>query len=86
MTEHPTTTAGLTPDVEDLLVRELRVKPEALAADATLEEAGLDSLSLVELSVMLSELLDSKVSEDEIHDARTVGGLAVLVENKRRGR
>ncbi|MEU4863709.1 phosphopantetheine-binding protein [Kitasatospora aureofaciens] len=86
MTEHPTTTAGLDPDVEDLLVRELRVKPEALAADATLEEAGLDSLSLVELSVLLSELLGSKVSEDEIHDARTVGGLAVLVENKRRGR
>ncbi|WP_231873358.1 MULTISPECIES: acyl carrier protein [Kitasatospora] len=84
MTDHPA--VGLTPDIEDLLVRELRVKPDALVADAALEDAGLDSLSLVELSVMLSEHLGVKVGEDEIHAARTIGGLAMLVETKRQAR
>ncbi len=85
MAHHPAT-AVLTSDVRDLLVRELRVNPGTLTADTTLEEAGLDSLALVELSVMLTELIGVKVDEDEIHDARTIGGLAALVATKRQGR
>lgn len=74
------------PDLEDLLVRELRVNPDKLAADATLEAIGLDSLSVIELAVMLSENLGTKVTEDEITAARTLAGLVQLVAAKRQGR
>ncbi|MFD9690782.1 acyl carrier protein [Kitasatospora sp. NPDC059088] len=65
---------------------ELRVNPDALAADATLAAIGLDSLSVIELVVMLSENLGTKVTEDEITDARTLVGLVQLVASKRQGR
>ncbi|MGW1174812.1 acyl carrier protein [Kitasatospora sp. NPDC002543] len=85
MNDH-TAAPVIDPDLEDLLVRELRVNPDKLAADATLEAIGLDSLSVIELAVMLSENLGTKVTEDEITAARTLAGLVQLVAAKRQGR
>ncbi|MFJ2865322.1 acyl carrier protein [Kitasatospora sp. NPDC087314] len=66
-----------------MLVRELRVNPGAMDPGATLEALGLDSLSVVELSVMLSEHLGVRVTEDQIHDVRTLAGLSRFVLSHR---
>lgn len=71
------------PGLKDMLVRELRVDPGAMDPGATLEALGLDSLSVVELSVMLSEHLGVRVTEDQIHDVRTLAGLSRFVLSHR---
>lgn len=70
----------------EILVTHLKLDPQALRPEARLEEAGLDSLALVELSMLLSERSGVEIGEDELSSATTVGALDRLVEERLTGR
>lgn len=65
--------------LKDILVDELNLNPSALLPESRLEDAGLDSLTLVELSVQLQETAGVAIGEDELASASTVGALDRLV-------
>ncbi|CCH32764.1 acyl carrier protein [Actinosynnema sp. NPDC047251] len=64
--------------VDDLDLDEAAVRPEH-----SLEDAGLDSLSIVELSVSLSSQLGVEISEEDLVSAATVGDIDRMVAERR---
>lgn len=56
------------------LLTELKVDPHGIRPDALLEEAGLDSLTLAELSMLLDER-GVKIGQDELAAAATLQDL-----------
>jgi acyl carrier protein len=70
------------PKVIDLLVTDLELKPEAVREDATLAEAGLDSLSLVELSTTLQQRWGVQIGEDQLATATTVAELDHMLTDR----
>lgn len=63
--------------VEDLQLTEADVRP-----DADREGAGLDSLALVELSMILSKKFAIEISDDEMLEVETVADIARLMEER----
>ncbi|WP_223243040.1 acyl carrier protein [Streptomyces sp. CBMA123] len=63
------------PRLHDLLVGELRIEPDTLDPASTLEEIGLDSLAVVELSVLLTEEFGTPITEDLVTGLRTLDNL-----------
>nr|WSW64796.1 acyl carrier protein [Streptomyces sp. NBC_00995]WSW71157.1 acyl carrier protein [Streptomyces sp. NBC_00995] len=61
--------------VDVLLLDSDRVRPEA-----TLEQAGVDSLTVVELSLVLSQHHGIDISDDELIELETVADIAALME------
>jgi acyl carrier protein len=55
----------------------------ALVPDATREEAGLDSLAVAELGLVLRREHGIDVTDEEIHDAFTLSEVAALVDGRR---
>ncbi|WP_455351334.1 acyl carrier protein [Streptomyces sp. SYSU K217416] len=73
----------MTSDLESILRKELKVPADQLSPDATLDDAGFDSLAIVELSVLLADRLGIVISDAEIKGAATLGQLDLLIEQKR---
>ncbi len=68
-------------DLETILSHDFKLPPELLAdPDNTLEDAGVDSLAVVELSVLLGERFGIEVSESDIKSAATLGQLDQLIQ------
>lgn len=65
--------------LKNILIRDLHLTEEDIRPEASREEAGLDSLAMVELSMMLSKRLGIEISDDELLDAATVADLAHLI-------
>lgn len=63
--------------VEDLQLRDADVRPEVGR-----EGAGLDSLAVVELSMILSKRLRIEISDDELMRVATVADIARLMEER----
>jgi acyl carrier protein len=63
--------------VEDLQLRDADVRPEAGR-----EGAGLDSLAIVELSMILSKRFSIEISDDELMRVSTVADIARLMEER----
>ena len=76
----------MNPDLQQLLVDDLNLAPETLHPDSRLDDAGLDSLGIVELSVTLSEKWGVEIGENELAAAATLAGLDRLVDERRSGR
>lgn len=53
-----------------------------IVPDATLAEAGVDSMAVTVLSMVLEERLGLVISEDELVTAPTVSALAELVSDR----
>lgn len=70
-------------ELHDLLVTELRLTPDAVRDEARIEDAGLDSLTLVELSQLLGEKWDVQVGEDALAANATLGELDRMVADRR---
>jgi acyl carrier protein len=70
----------------DILVRILtgrfRVQPELLSPDATLAALGLDSLFVVELSLVLERDPGVKIGLDELAEATTLADIARVIQDK----
>lgn len=66
-------------DIRELLVEKFDVKRELVTADATLQDLGLDSLSIAELVFDLAEKYDIDIPDDNA-TFNTVGEAAALVD------
>ncbi|WP_105970688.1 acyl carrier protein [Streptomyces geranii] len=66
--------------LKEILVNKLKVTPEQITLEATLEDIELDSLAVVELSLVLETELGVSVSDDELLEAETVGDMVKLIE------
>lgn len=71
-------------DLESILLNDLKLPADRLSPDANLDDAGLDSLAVVELSVLLGDRLGINIREAEIEGASTLKKLDLLVDQKRK--
>lgn len=67
---------------KDLLVNKLKVSPDLITPEATREDIELDSLAVVELSIMLEAEFGIKITDDELLEADTVGDMVALMEER----
>jgi acyl carrier protein len=75
--------------VEDILLEELGVNREQLTPEARLvEDLGADSLTVVEITMMLEDGLEISIPDEKSENVRTVGELfemlAELLKEKSR--
>ncbi|MEU0060044.1 acyl carrier protein [Streptomyces sp. NPDC006334] len=63
-----------------ILVDDLGLTEDDLRPDATLNDAGLDSLALAELAELLPERLGVRLGDDVLTKAATIGALSTMVE------
>lgn len=68
--------------LKDLLVAKLKVTPESIVPEATREDIELDSLAVVELSMILQTELGVVISDDELLTAENVGEMARMMEER----
>ncbi|GED88482.1 acyl carrier protein [Streptomyces sp. NPDC091412] len=68
--------------LKEILVNKLKVTPEQITPEATREDIELDSLAVVELSLVLETELGVSVSDDELLEAETVGDMVALIEQR----
>ncbi|MGP3990785.1 acyl carrier protein [Streptomyces sp. 3N207] len=73
----------MTGDLEVLLQADLKLPAHQLKPHASLEDAGFDSLAIVELSVLLGERFGIDVTDADIRDAATLDQLDRLIQRKR---
>lgn len=66
--------------IEDLFLNFDEVQP-----DASREDAGLDSLAVVELSMSLRRRFGIQISDEELLDLDTVEDIARLIEQRNAG-
>ena len=65
--------------LRDILAGLLKVEPKEITPEATFNDLGLDSLAVVELSLVLEKDLGVKITDDELMDAPTIGAVADLI-------
>lgn len=65
--------------LKSIMVRELLLKADDIRPDATLAEAGMDSLAMVELAMVLSKRYGAELSDDELIETATVADIANLL-------
>ena len=68
--------------VSDILVGTFKVPADQVSADATFEALALDSLDLVELTLVVEERTGIKIEDDEVERIRTVGDAVGLLTEK----
>ncbi|WEP01082.1 phosphopantetheine-binding protein (plasmid) [Streptomyces sp. FXJ1.172] len=68
--------------LKEILVNKLKVTPEQITPEATREDIELDSLAVVELSLVLETELGAAVSDDELLEANTVADMVALIEQR----
>ncbi len=68
--------------LERILLNDLKVPADRMSPDVGLDDAGFDSLAIVELSELLGERFGIDISDDEIKRATTLGELDRLIEQK----
>ena len=66
----------------EVLTEEFGVPEDEIAAEATFEALGLDSLDVVELTLVLEEKTGVKLEDEELEDVRTVQDAIDKVEEK----
>jgi acyl carrier protein len=69
-------------ELKTLLVDDLRLDEKALRPEAGREEAGLDSLAVVELSMLLSDRYRVQISDEDLLEAATVADIVCLLEQQ----
>jgi acyl carrier protein len=69
--------------LKEIMVEVLCIPPERITPDATREDLGLDSLSLVELSMVLEKQHGLRISDDELQDAEAVSDIVALMSESR---
>jgi acyl carrier protein len=69
-------------DLAEILRTDIRVPDTRLDPHLSLDEAGVDSLAAVELSMLLGDRLGITVDDADIRRVATLGDLDRLVEDK----
>jgi acyl carrier protein len=65
-----------------ILAEDLQLADEDLRPEADREGAGLDSLAVVELSMILRKRFSIEISDDELMNIPTVADIARLMEER----
>ncbi|MFE0026350.1 acyl carrier protein [Amycolatopsis sp. NPDC059021] len=68
--------------LQEILVGKLKVPAAEISSGASPADVDLDSLAIVELSMVLEKELGIAISEDEITKAATLGDIARLMEQR----
>jgi acyl carrier protein len=68
--------------LKSILVSELLLKVDDIRPEATLAEAGMDSLAMVELAMVLSKRYGIELSDDELIETATVAEIADLLAQR----
>ncbi|GGS24195.1 MULTISPECIES: acyl carrier protein [Actinokineospora] len=68
--------------LKNILVDKLKISGDQIVAEATKEDIELDSLAVVELSLVLEKELGLKISDDELMELDTVGEIVALMEQR----
>ena len=68
--------------LKSILVEDLRLTVDDVRPAAAREDAGLDSLAIVELTMVLNRRLGIDVTEDELLELETVADIAQLMEQR----
>ena len=68
--------------LKTIMVEDLQLDASAVSPGATREDAGLDSLAMVDLSVALSRRLGIEISDDQLLELKTVAEIAALIEQQ----
>lgn len=68
--------------LKSILVDDIRLPADDVRPDATLKEAGMDSLALVELSIVVSKRYGVELSDDELVETATVADIADLMAQR----
>jgi acyl carrier protein len=68
--------------LKEILSNKLKVSPESITPDATREDIELDSLAVVELSLLLKSELGLDISDDDLLEAETVADMVRLMEER----
>ncbi|MYU55864.1 acyl carrier protein [Streptomyces kasugaensis] len=68
--------------LKEILVTKLRVAPEQVTPEATWEDIELDSLAMVELSLMLEENCGLRIGDDELLETPTIKDMVRLMEER----
>lgn len=68
--------------LKNILVDKLKVSPDQVTPEATKEDVELDSLAVVELSLVLEKELGLKISDDELMETGTVGEIVALMQER----
>ncbi|GGL65643.1 acyl carrier protein [Streptomyces fumigatiscleroticus] len=66
--------------LKDILAGKLHVPADSITMEATPQDIELDSLAVVELSLVLDKELCIRISDDELSGAGTVGDIVRLME------
>lgn len=67
----------------NILTDKFQVKPELVSREATPVALGLDSLFVVELSIMLEKDPGVEIDSDELAEASTLADIARLMQGKK---
>ncbi|WP_367318558.1 acyl carrier protein [Streptomyces sp. HUAS ZL42] len=65
-----------------IMVDVLLLDADSVHPDATLEEAGIDSLAVVELSLVLSQHHGIDITDDELIELDRVTDIAALMQQR----
>lgn len=68
--------------LKEILAGKLLVPADLITMEATPEAIELDSLAVVELSLVLDKELGLKISDDALAEAETVGDIVRLMEER----
>jgi acyl carrier protein len=71
--------------LKTIMVEDLKLDAADITPDASREDAGLDSLAVVELSMVLSRRLGVDIPDDELLELATVADIARFVEQRTAG-
>jgi acyl carrier protein len=63
-----------------ILVDDLHLNASDVRPDASCEDAGLDSLAMVELSMILQKRLNMQISDDELLTTKCVADIVRMME------
>jgi acyl carrier protein len=60
----------------------LEIPEENITPEATREEAGLDSMEVVELAMVLRQDMQISITEEEIHGAVTIADVVAVINSR----
>lgn len=63
-----------------ILVEDLHLNVSDVRPDASCEDAGLDSLAMVELSMILQKRLNMQISDDELLATKRMADIVRMME------
>lgn len=68
--------------LKDILVKNLKVTPDHVTPEATWEDIELDSLAIVELSLLLEQECGLEIDDKELLELPTINDMVTLMEER----